>query len=220
MVQNAGTLLTAQLALEHGLACNTAGGTHHAQHAAGSGFCIINDLAITARLLRSVMPQRVQRILILDLDVHQGDGTAEILSPSRGGIPAYPSPFSTSSSLHSQNISSPASASATALRSSINSNQSQFLWGPRGGVGLQKPGPEVRSMNESSNLNQSVEAGVSGVARGEGIFTCSVHAERNFPARKRQSTLDVGLPDSMGDQEYIRWVVTDCISATSSYVYE
>jgi acetoin utilization deacetylase AcuC-like enzyme len=65
----AGTLLTAELALQHGLACNTAGGTHHAHAAFGSGFCILNDLAFTA----SVLLQRgaVQRVLILDLDVHQ-----------------------------------------------------------------------------------------------------------------------------------------------------
>lgn len=72
----AGTLLTARLALEHGLACNSAGGTHHAFPAAGSGFCILNDLAITAAVL--LREAAVQRVLILDLDVHQGDGTAFI----------------------------------------------------------------------------------------------------------------------------------------------
>lgn len=71
------TLLTAELALEHGLACSTAGGTHHAFHAAGSGYCIFNDLAIAARWLHSQGPAR--RVLIVDLDVHQGDGTASIL---------------------------------------------------------------------------------------------------------------------------------------------
>ncbi len=71
-----GTLLTAQLALEHGIACNTAGGTHHAFPGYGSGFCIFNDLAIAARLLRQW--GQVDKILILDLDVHQGDGTAVI----------------------------------------------------------------------------------------------------------------------------------------------
>jgi hypothetical protein len=62
-----GTLLTAELALEHGLACNTAGGTHHANHAHGSGFCILNDLAVTAKHLLET--GRVERVLILDLDV-------------------------------------------------------------------------------------------------------------------------------------------------------
>ncbi|MFN8490124.1 MAG: histone deacetylase [Caldilineaceae bacterium] len=71
-----GTILAAQLALESGLACNTAGGTHHAFRDFGSGFCIFNDLAVAAR----VMQQQglAQRILIIDLDVHQGDGTAAI----------------------------------------------------------------------------------------------------------------------------------------------
>ncbi|NIR51123.1 histone deacetylase [candidate division KSB1 bacterium] len=71
-----GTLLTAELALKHGLACNTAGGTHHAFREYGSGFCIFNDLAVAARVL--IDSGRVNKILIVDLDVHQGDGTAAI----------------------------------------------------------------------------------------------------------------------------------------------
>lgn len=71
-----GTIKTAQLALEHGLACSTAGGTHHAHSNFGSGYCIFNDLAVAARTVMS--NGSVQRILIVDLDVHQGDGTASI----------------------------------------------------------------------------------------------------------------------------------------------
>ena len=71
------TLLAAELALEHGLACSTAGGTHHAFRNAGSGYCIFNDLAVTARSLHRRGLAR--RVLIVDLDVHQGDGTASIL---------------------------------------------------------------------------------------------------------------------------------------------
>ncbi|CAN5475635.1 histone deacetylase [soil metagenome] len=71
-----GTVLTAQLALQHGVACNTAGGTHHAFRDFGSGFCIFNDLAVAARVLQQ--QGLAQRILIVDLDVHQGDGTAAI----------------------------------------------------------------------------------------------------------------------------------------------
>ncbi|MEQ9553028.1 MAG: histone deacetylase [Coleofasciculus sp. G3-WIS-01] len=71
-----GTILTAQLALTHGIACNTAGGTHHAFPGYGSGFCIFNDLAIATRVLQTL--GLAQKILILDLDVHQGDGTAFI----------------------------------------------------------------------------------------------------------------------------------------------
>lgn len=71
-----GTILTAQLALAHGLACNTAGGTHHAYADFGSGFCIFNDIAVAARVLQQQGLAR--QILIIDLDVHQGDGTAAI----------------------------------------------------------------------------------------------------------------------------------------------
>ncbi len=72
----AGTVLTAKLALECGLACNTAGGTHHAFPSFGSGFCIFNDLAIASRVLQKL--GLVRQVLIIDLDVHQGDGTAVI----------------------------------------------------------------------------------------------------------------------------------------------
>jgi acetoin utilization deacetylase AcuC-like enzyme len=71
-----GTILTAKLALQCGLACNTAGGTHHAFPTYGSGFCIFNDLAIAPRVMQSL--GLAQKILIIDLDVHQGDGTAFI----------------------------------------------------------------------------------------------------------------------------------------------
>ncbi len=71
-----GTILTAQLALEYGLACNTVGGTHHAFPDFGSGFCIFNDLAIATRTIQHL--GLAERILIVDLDVHQGDGTAVI----------------------------------------------------------------------------------------------------------------------------------------------
>lgn len=73
----AGTLLAAELALQHGLACSTAGGTHHAYYDLGSGYCIFNDLAVAARSL--VARGLVRRVLIVDLDVHQGDGSASIL---------------------------------------------------------------------------------------------------------------------------------------------
>ncbi len=71
-----GTISTAKLALKFGLACNTAGGTHHAYPNYGSGFCIFNDLAIATRVLQKL--NLVKTVLIIDLDVHQGDGTAKI----------------------------------------------------------------------------------------------------------------------------------------------
>ncbi|MCV2402427.1 histone deacetylase [Marinomonas sp. C2222] len=69
-----GTLLTSELALQHGLACHLAGGTHHAFPSKGSGFCIFNDLAVAS--LNLVNQGKAKKILILDCDVHQGDGTA------------------------------------------------------------------------------------------------------------------------------------------------
>ena len=70
------TLLAGQLALDNGLATSTAGGSHHARRNQGAGFCVFNDVAIaTANLLSQGM---VNRVLIFDCDVHQGNGTAEI----------------------------------------------------------------------------------------------------------------------------------------------
>lgn len=73
-----GSLLAAELALQHGVACHLAGGTHHAHHDHASGFCIFNDLAIVARYL--LESGQAGRVLIFDCDVHQGDGTARILA--------------------------------------------------------------------------------------------------------------------------------------------
>ncbi len=77
-----GSILTARLALQHGLAAHLAGGTHHAHYDFGSGFCIFNDLAVVARLL--VAEGLAERVLIVDCDVHQGDGTARILAEDAG----------------------------------------------------------------------------------------------------------------------------------------
>lgn len=75
---SAGTVLTARLALAHGLACNTAGGSHHAFRERGTGFCVFNDVAVAATLL--LAEGTVGRVLVVDLDVHQGDGTAAIFA--------------------------------------------------------------------------------------------------------------------------------------------
>jgi acetoin utilization deacetylase AcuC-like enzyme len=112
-----GTVLAARLALEHGLACNTAGGSHHAHAGFGSGFCVFNDVAVAARVL--LAEGLIGRALVVDLDVHQGDGTAEI-----------------------------------------------FERDPR-------------------------------------VTTFSVHCRTNFPARKRQSDLDVALDPGAGDRPYL-----------------
>ncbi len=115
-----GTFLTAQLALQHGIACHLAGGTHHAHFDFASGFCILNDLAITATAL--LKQGKAKKVLIFDCDVHQGDGTATILAKE-----------------------------------------------PR-------------------------------------IFTCSIHCEKNFPARKAQSDLDIELSPDISEGEYLETV--------------
>jgi acetoin utilization deacetylase AcuC-like enzyme len=113
----AGATLAARLALEHGIACNGAGGSHHAGPDGGSGYCVFNDVAVaTATLLAE---GQVSRVLVIDADVHQGDGTARIFEDD-----------------------------------------------PR-------------------------------------VFTLSVHAEKNFPARKARSTRDIGLEDGTMDRAYL-----------------
>ncbi|CAN5354708.1 histone deacetylase [soil metagenome] len=112
-----GTWAAARLALGAGYAANSAGGSHHALHDTGAGYCVFNDLAVAANRLLEEGDAR--HILIVDLDVHQGDGTASLLA-----------------------------------------------------------------------------------GRGD-VTTFSMHAARNFPARKARSTLDVELPDDMGDEAYL-----------------
>jgi acetoin utilization deacetylase AcuC-like enzyme len=121
-----GTFLTAQLALKHGVACHLAGGTHHAHFDFASGFCIFNDLAITAKAL--LAQGKVNKVVIFDCDVHQGDGTAAILQHE------------------------------------------------------------------------------------ERVFTCSIHCEKNFPAKKAFSDWDVGLPPHTVDDQYITRVRSTLIA--------
>jgi len=73
---NGGTWLAAQLARDHGYAANSAAGSHHALHDTGAGYCVFNDLAVTANRLLAEGDAR--RVLIVDCDVHQGDGTASL----------------------------------------------------------------------------------------------------------------------------------------------
>ena len=75
---NGGTWLAAQLAKHHGYAANSAAGSHHALHETGAGYCVFNDLAVSAN--RLIAEGEANRILIVDLDVHQGDGTASLLA--------------------------------------------------------------------------------------------------------------------------------------------
>jgi acetoin utilization deacetylase AcuC-like enzyme len=71
-----GTMLCAEFALQHGVAMNIAGGTHHAFTNKGEGFCLLNDIAMASNYL--LAKNLVKKILVVDLDVHQGNGTAQI----------------------------------------------------------------------------------------------------------------------------------------------
>jgi acetoin utilization deacetylase AcuC-like enzyme len=73
-----GTIMTAQLALQHGKSLNLTGGYHHAFANFGSGFCMINDLYLAA--LSMLQNDNISKVLIFDADVHQGDGTAKLAS--------------------------------------------------------------------------------------------------------------------------------------------
>ncbi|MAY19035.1 MAG: histone deacetylase [Erythrobacteraceae bacterium] len=73
---NGGTWLAAQLAFEHGYAANSAAGSHHALADTGAGYCVFNDLAVASN--RLLAEGDAKRVLIVDLDVHQGDGTASL----------------------------------------------------------------------------------------------------------------------------------------------
>jgi len=75
-VATGGTVLASKLALDFKLACNTAGGSHHATFDCGAGYCVFNDVAVAANYLKN--KRYAKRILIIDLDVHQGNGNSEI----------------------------------------------------------------------------------------------------------------------------------------------
>lgn len=81
VLEVAGTILTCQLAHEWGIASNVAGGTHHASYDRGAGYTILNDLAIAANFITSPAINKgtinATKVLVIDCDVHQGDGTAK-----------------------------------------------------------------------------------------------------------------------------------------------
>jgi acetoin utilization deacetylase AcuC-like enzyme len=113
-----GTLECALFAQKFGVAMNVAGGTHHSFTYKGEGFCLLNDIAIAANYLLD--QQKARKILVVDLDVHQGNGTAQIFREE------------------------------------------------------------------------------------ERVFTFSMHGAKNYPTRKEQSDLDIGLPDKTEDEPYLK----------------
>ena len=81
LVATGGTVLASKLAINFGLACNTAGGSHHANFDCGAGYCVFNDVAVAAKYL--INRGLAGKILIVDLDVHQGNGSADIFKDDK-----------------------------------------------------------------------------------------------------------------------------------------
>ena len=81
LVATGGTVLASKLAITNGIACNTAGGSHHANFEGGAGYCVFNDVAVAAQYLLD--RGLAGRILIVDLDVHQGNGSADIFKDTK-----------------------------------------------------------------------------------------------------------------------------------------
>ena len=81
LVATGGTVLASKLALEYRIACNTAGGSHHANFDGGAGYCVFNDVAVAANYLLN--KSLVNKILIVDLDVHQGNGNSDIFGNNK-----------------------------------------------------------------------------------------------------------------------------------------
>ena len=81
LVATGGTVLASKLAITNGIACNTAGGSHHANFDGGAGYCVFNDVAVGAQYLLD--RGLASKILIVDLDVHQGNGSADIFTKNK-----------------------------------------------------------------------------------------------------------------------------------------
>ena len=80
-IATGGTVLASKLAINFGLACNTAGGSHHANFDGGAGYCVFNDVAVAAKYLLN--RGLANKILIVDLDVHQGNGNSDIFKDNK-----------------------------------------------------------------------------------------------------------------------------------------
>ena len=81
LVATGGTVLASKLAINYGISCNTAGGSHHASYDGGAGYCVFNDVAVASHYLLN--RGLANKILIVDLDVHQGNGNSEIFKDNR-----------------------------------------------------------------------------------------------------------------------------------------
>ena len=81
LVATGGTVLASKLAIKYGISCNTAGGSHHANYNSGAGYCVFNDVAVASHYLLN--RGLANKILIVDLDVHQGNGNSDIFKENK-----------------------------------------------------------------------------------------------------------------------------------------
>ena len=81
LVATGGTVLASKLAIHYGISCNTAGGSHHANYNEGAGYCVFNDVAVAAHYC--INRGLANKILIVDLDVHQGNGNSDIFKENK-----------------------------------------------------------------------------------------------------------------------------------------
>ena len=81
LIATGGTVLASKLAINNRVACNTAGGSHHANYNGGAGYCVFNDVAVASNYLLN--KGLAKKVLILDLDVHQGNGNSDIFKDNR-----------------------------------------------------------------------------------------------------------------------------------------
>ncbi|CAI7778144.1 unnamed protein product, partial [Closterium sp. NIES-54] len=206
----AGTLETAQLALEHGLACSTAGGTHHAFRAHGSGYCILNDLAVTAACLTasSLHPPPPSSPLPPPPLAAALSPTQEALMQSQTQTPSLP-------------LVLPAAPSAVA-RAVGEGEQEDDVWrelleGAEGGGGERAVTKRVQRV-AVVDLDVHQGDGTAAILSAcPSVFTFSMHCGANFPSTKQSSDLDVDVPEGTGDAQYLSLLAHHLPSVLASF---
>ena len=143
-----GSILAGRQSLTDKVCINIGGGFHHAFPDHGEGFCMIHDVAVAIRRLQR--DENIRTAMIVDCDVHHGNGTAAIFAGT-----------------HTES----------------------------------GPLPSV----SASTLNPARSAKMRG-AHADDVFTISLHQHNNYPAHKPASSIDVDLPDGIGDDEYLAWL--------------
>ncbi len=113
-IATGGTVLASKLAINYGIACNTAGGSHHANYQGGAGYCVFNDVAVASHYLLD--RGLAGKILILDLDVHQGNGNSDIFKDNKNVF---------TFSMHSKN-NYPSKKSISDLDVELNDNMEDY----------------------------------------------------------------------------------------------